>query len=85
LHGLLDQGEQAKQFLNLCVENSRIDTIFTLHKQLSYGRSIVVAFLCGDFPIHTGHHFTVDFPQQDGEQKQTRQQVLIRLSFFFHP
>jgi hypothetical protein len=69
LNGLLNQGDQAKQFLNLCARFRRFGTIFTFSKRFSYGCSILVALLCSDQPFYPCYRLTLDFPEQNGEQK----------------
>lgn len=62
--------------MTLCLKINVFDPIFTFLKKFGYGL-IMVAFLCSDRTFYPSHYGALDFPQQNGEQEQARQQVLV--------
>lgn len=62
--------------MTLCLKINVFDPIFTFLKKFGYGL-IMVAFLCSDRSFYPSHYGALDFPQQNGEQEQARQQVLV--------
>jgi len=62
--------------MTLCLKINVFGPIFTFLKKIGYGL-IMVAFLCSDCSFYPSHYGTLDFPQQNGEQEQARQQVLV--------
>lgn len=62
--------------MTLCLKINVFDPIFTFLKKFGYGL-IMVAFLCSDRSFYPCHYGALDFPQQNGEQEQARQQVLV--------
>ena len=59
-----------------CLKINLFGPIFTFLKKFSYGL-IMVAFFCSDRSFYPSHYGALDFPQQNGEQEQARQQVLV--------
>lgn len=60
-NGLLYRDYQAKQILNLYVEFDWNETIFTILKTISYGRSIMVALLRGNCLVYSCNRIPMDF------------------------